>query len=224
MRSTSSRPASMAMSPTVNGRRCRKRSGRPPRPPATGKPRSPPSARRSLGSRSLSRGRLELGRLLARRGDYKGAAEQFRYLVEVDPSNAENQTSLSLALLLAADDLLTLEALEAATETLPQSIVLHHMLARLLAASTSDAVRDGERALRLAQRVMEAEPTLDHAETVAMAMAAAGDFAGAVSWQQRVVVERVSAGDRELTTRARALLESYLAGRKPPPPWSGDES
>lgn len=164
--------------------------------------------------------RFELGRLLARGGDYGPAAAEFRRLVEVEPAAVEYQISLGLALLLAGDDRATYQALQAASEALPRSVTLHHLLAQLIAGSTDATVRDGPRALLLARQVMAEEPTVDHAETVALAMAASGDFDGAVSWQRRVVAERQSL-EPAVVARSRRRLESYQAGLLPPPPWSG---
>lgn len=77
----------------------------------------------------------------------------------------------------------------------PGDVATRHLLARLLAVSPDDAVRDGARAVELAQSVVDAQPALDHLETLAMAMAEAGRFDDAVTWQQRALeAERQAAG------------------------------
>ena len=86
----------------------------------------------------------------------------------------------------------------------------------LLAVSPDDAVRDGARAVELAQSVVDEQPALDHLETLAMAMAEAGRFDDAVTWQQRALeAERQAAGgnspqrlDRLALYRARQPLRA----------------
>jgi len=158
--------------------------------------------------------RHDLGRLLAREGAYADAAEHFRRLVEVEPSNTEYQVALALALQFAGDDVALLKVLEEATVSLPQSIELHHLLAQVLAGSEIPQVRDPARALLISQQVMEAEPTVDHGETVAAALAATGDFVAATSWQERVVDERRRAGEAGRAAESAERLERYRAGVK----------
>lgn len=161
--------------------------------------------------------RLELGRLLARLGQYTEATRHFRRLVEVEPSNLDFQLSLALALRFAGarDELLA--ALEAATDSLPNSIELHHLLAQELVSCAESPPRDAERGLALARRVMEAEPSVEHAETVAAALAAGGDFDSAASWQRRVVDELRRAGDTAGAQRSTLRLMSYRDARRCPP-------
>ena len=61
-----------------------------------------------------------------------------------------------------------------------------HALARLLAASPDPSLRDGARALELAEQAI-AEPTLQRAETLAMSYAAAGRFDEAVQVQRDLI-------------------------------------
>ncbi len=56
-------------------------------------------------------------------------------------------------------------------------------------------MRDGGRAVELAQSVVDEHPALNHLETLAMALAEAGRFDDAVTWQQRALeAERQAAG------------------------------
>jgi hypothetical protein len=67
---------------------------------------------------------------------------------------------------------------------MPASGLLSHALARLLAACPDKSVRDGARALPLAQAVWQAQPTAAHARTVALALAELGRCAEAAQWQR----------------------------------------
>lgn len=93
------------------------------------------------------------------------------------------------------------------------------MLARILAASTNPAVRDGERALEMARRVFRAEPTLDHAQTVAMALAETGRFDEAVDLARQVLAEAGRRGDSSTAEAARGLLASFERREPIRAPW-----
>ena len=72
--------------------------------------------------------------------------------------------------------------LEDDLKQMPTSGLLSHALARLLAACPDPSVRDGARALALAQAVWQAQPTADHARTVALALAELGRCREAADW------------------------------------------
>jgi len=78
---------------------------------------------------------------------------------------------------------------------MPTSGLLSHALARLLAACPDRSVRDGARALALAQAVWQAQPSADHARTVALALAELGRCEQAADWR-RIAAERAR-GDGE---------------------------
>ncbi len=67
---------------------------------------------------------------------------------------------------------------------MPESGLLSHALARLLAACPDRTVRDGARALPLAQAVWQAQPTAAHARTVALALAELGRCEEAGRWRR----------------------------------------
>ena len=101
-------------------------------------------------------------------------------------------------------------------------LALKHVLAQLLATCPEDEVRNGDRALTLAQEVFQQEQTLDHAETLAMALAEVGDFAAAIELQKRIVAESGRQGQSELARRAERWLESYQRGEPVRAPWQGE--
>jgi tetratricopeptide (TPR) repeat protein len=67
---------------------------------------------------------------------------------------------------------------------MPTSGLLSHALARLLAACPDRSVRDGARALELAQTVFVAQPSSEHASTMAMALAELGRCEEAAQWRR----------------------------------------
>jgi tetratricopeptide (TPR) repeat protein len=160
-----------------------------------------------------------LARSLARHGRLEEAAAELGRVVELAPDDLDARFGRATALLLAGRDAAARRALEGDLEAVPAALPLAHALARLLAASADPEVRDGPRALELALTVHRREETLDHAETVAMAYAATGDFERAVEWQRRVVESARGERSPEAARAADRRLEAYERGEPVRSPW-----
>ena len=155
--------------------------------------------------------------LLGASARYAEAASVYRRLADVEPRDREARTGEAVALLLAGEYATARARLEDAVAALPDDPVLEGRLARLLAASPDPSVRDGARAVRLAEKVFAATPTAEAVETLAMAYAEAGDFEQALLWQGRLLAAAGAETDPETDpdTRARRQrnLERYRSGR-----------
>ena len=167
-----------------------------------------------------------LGRVLARREQYGEAASHFGRALARDPANARWHGDRAMALILgksyqAARGALVSgrSALTGAGDT-PREALDHldTLLARLLAASPAPGIRNGGEALAIAQRLMAERPTIQHAETLAMALAEIGDFERAVSMQRQVLAEVTRRGD-EPTTGQEQRLRDYLNNEPAREPW-----
>ena len=123
-------------------------------------------------------------------------------------------------MLLAGRDSEARRALEAGLEAIPDEQSLRHLLARVLAASNDSTVRDGALSLDLARRVLAAESTVEHAETVAMALAEIGDFDEAVAWQGRIVAN-LGGPSAPGAAAAADRLALYRRGKPSRAPWAG---
>jgi tetratricopeptide (TPR) repeat protein len=167
--------------------------------------------------------RMVLAGELAADQRWAEAAEQFEAAIaaEADPTNptAANPTAyLGAAQAWAATGRWAdaRRVLEAGLRRLPTHLVLEHSLARLLAAAPDASVRDGQRALQLAEQAYRTEATVPHAETVAMAMAETGDFERADEWISSLL-KRVeeSGGDTyaEIAKRLRQDRSRYRHGQ-----------
>jgi superkiller protein 3 len=166
------------------------------------------------------RAHAELGAALGRAGRLEEAAAQYGAAARLDPGDPGLRFGQAMALILAGRHREAREALEAALPEVGDELPLVHLLARLLATAPDPAVRDGARALELAGRVMEASPTRDHAETLAMALAEAGDFEGAAEWQRRVLRRAEEQGAPAPALAAiRARLARYERGEAERSPW-----
>lgn len=160
-----------------------------------------------------------LASVLARQGRFAEAAEAFASALAASPDRLEARIGGSLALLLAGEPGEARALLEDGLERQPESVPLSHLLARVLAASADPATRDGERALELARWVVERAHTVDHAETLAMALAEAGRFEEAAALQEQVVGQLEGGASPERLAVAREHLEAYRRGEAVREPW-----
>ncbi len=92
-------------------------------------------------------------------------------------------------------------------------------LARVLAAAPDDRVRDGSRALAIAQPIFQAMPSIEGAEAVAMALAELGKYDDAAGLQTEAVAQAQRAGLRERLGSMNANLRLYQASRPARAPW-----
>ena len=136
-----------------------------------------------------------LSALLIGAGRAEDAAAQLQALVALTPDDLQARFNFGLTLFETGRYAEARRALDETLGRFPEDVATRHLLARLLAVSPEEAVRDGARAVELAQSVVDEQPALDHMETLAMAMAEAGRFDDAVLWQERALEqERQAAG------------------------------
>ena len=167
-----------------------------------------------------------LGRVLARREQYGEAASHFGRALARDPANARWHGDRAMALILgqryqaARGALVSGRGALASAEETPTEALQHldTLLARLLAASPAPSTRNGLEALAIAQRLMAERPTIQHAETLAMALAELGNFERAVSMQRQILAEVARRGD-EPTTGQEQRLRAYLNNEPAREPW-----
>ena len=167
-----------------------------------------------------------LGRLLGRQERFAEAAGHFARALVQDPSNSGWHRDRAMALILARRYAAARGALASARRAVANSgddatAAAEHLdtlLARLLAASPDAQVRNGREALAIAQRLMTDRPSMEHAETVAMALAEVGEFDRAAELQSQLIAEVERQGGVP-TDGQRRRLESYLAGQPVREPW-----
>jgi tetratricopeptide (TPR) repeat protein len=151
----------------------------------------------------------ELLRVLLRLGRKDEAIQVLTKSSSINPDDEE--TLVSLAILMAEQqryrDALVL--LADANRRFPTRTGTATTLARLLASSPDRSIRDGRRALDLAQGIYTAHPLPVHSETVALALAELGRCDEALSWMKRAVAEAEQAKDVAEATRLRGELPRY---------------
>lgn len=156
---------------------------------------------------------LELAALAGHLGRLDEAARVYAKVVQLAPRERRAREGEATALLLLGRTADAKKALEQAVLDLPEESSLAHALARVLAAAPEASLRDPRRALELARKALAAEPTLDRVETLAMAAAAAGDFAQARELQGRLEGDARRAGRGPLADKLATRLALYEAGR-----------
>ncbi len=130
----------------------------------------------------------DLGVLLAEDGEHEEAERLLRRALELEPCPIVAWVHLSNLLHAQGRYALQLETLEQASARCPDSPDLRNDLAYALATSPDDALRDGARALRLAQQaVSEGGGNPSYLDTLACAFAETGDFASALSTLDRAL-------------------------------------
>lgn len=115
--------------------------------------------------------------------------------------------------------LLNLGRLEEAAQRLdeshavaPRSPRIVNAYARFLAAAPDPSLRDGERAVELAEQLVEIQPTAAHAETLALALAEGGRCDEAADWQGRLIDAHRQAGETDRLPELEATLARYRGG------------
>jgi len=153
--------------------------------------------------------RLALADALRSAGEPHESLVHYRMAVQADPAStfawlrgAETLTGLGRHAEAAS-------VLDAALAANPTDGPIAQDLARLLAASPDGSVRDGARAVDLANRVLAASPTTWNAETLALALAESGRCDEAAAVQQKVVEAYGGAGAPERLAEAQAVLARY---------------
>lgn len=168
--------------------------------------------RQALAAEPDHRGALGgLGGLLGHRGSYVEAAAIYGRLVAAAPDDAAARNGEAVALLLAGDYRTARERLGVHVAEMPRQGELKARLARLLAACPDRSLRDGQRAVTLAEQAFALDPSADNVETLAMAFAEAGDFEKALVWQRRLLA--AGSGDDAARRRWQENLTLYESGR-----------
>lgn len=150
---------------------------------------------------------FNLAASLAALGRHEDAAAAYAEVVGRRPDWPLARLHEASSLILADRDADARARLDAAAAAMPRDGYVAHALARLLATSPDGAVRDGAQALVLAEALFKARPSLEHAETMAMALAELGRFDDAVRWQR----EAMTIAEQNSRNAEQGLLERRLA-------------
>lgn len=159
-----------------------------------------------------------LGYMLVREGKLTEAAFEFRAAVALEPGSWHAHYGLGDALARqgklkeAANEFLEVLRIEPKSASAQAQI---NRIAWILASAPDPQVRDGAKALELAQRVcgLTSYTNAVVIETLAVAQAENGRFAEAVNSAEQARSVAAAAGQSEAAQKAEKLLELFRAGR-----------
>ena len=163
--------------------------------------------------------RLLLADILRHSGRPQESLPHYARIFELDPRMADARFGHAMALVALQRYAAARDRLDAAMTTNPEAPELAHALARLLAAAPDARVRDGGRALALVEGLPGGQGSLELRETMAMALAANGQYDEAAARQREVIAAARQAGRDELIPWLNANLALYQQGRPARGPW-----
>lgn len=157
------------------------------------------------------------------RGGHGEAAEQvLRKLLDRSPENRLARVALASSQLMQARCADARKVLEQGLEIEPRDGFVAQALARILAACPDPAVRDGERALAIAQSLFQGAPTAAHEEALAMALAEVGRFDEAKKELRDALGRARAAHRQDLTQHLELQVNRLAAERTLREPWPAD--
>ncbi len=129
---------------------------------------------------------LARGNELLTEKDYAGAVESYEHAILADPQSAVAHFNRALARVELAEWKLAATDFEKAVELAPEDVAMLQGTAWFLATCKEEALRDGAKAIALAQKACELSQWKDGPclGTLAAAHAQAGDFAAAIQRQK----------------------------------------
>lgn len=167
---------------------------------------------------------LQLAHVLMRFGRYSQAAHHYRKVVAHVPQNRVAWLMEGVALLKSgAAHQRVRDRLEEGLAVHPEDPVLAYALARLLASSPDEGVRDGPRALAIATKLYAQSPGLENMETLAMVYAELGEFERASLLQKEAVGVAFSLGRFGTLSRLKENLYLYRRGEPCRSPWDEND-
>ncbi len=167
---------------------------------------------------------LQLAHILMRSNRYLRAAHHYHEVVKRAPQNRVAWLMEGLALIRSG------VAHQRARDRLEEGLVVHpedpmlaYALARLLASSPDGSVRDGPRALAIAQELYVHSPGLEITETLAMGYAELGEFERASLLQEEAIGVAFSLGRFDALSRLENHLQLYRRGEPCRNPWDEND-
>lgn len=141
------------------------------------------------------------------------AEAELKRVVEADPDNEDALLGRVKILLVRKEYRQALSALEKGHAQFPQKGLTAATLAYMLAASPQLELRDGTRALTLAEAVYKVTGTINHGALVAMALAELGRCDEAAERVRQMATKAASEGKSDLVLKLKAELNRYESAR-----------
>jgi tetratricopeptide (TPR) repeat protein len=167
--------------------------------------------------------RVRLAASLRRLGRTKESLAQYEQVVSANPELSEAQFGYAMALVQLRRYQEARHRLTDGMKSHPDDAIFVHGLARLLASAPDDRVRDGRQAMTLVQELLKQGRTLELGETMAMTLAALGQYEQAASVQRDLMAAAEKAGLTNVVPRLAGNLKLYERREPCRTPWTEDE-
>lgn len=153
--------------------------------------------------------RFLLAQELLKSGRLENALVEFSAVAQADPNNEEALLEQVKLLQRNRQHKQALDVLETSHARYPQKGQTTLILAYTLAASPQLDLRNGVKALELAQRVYQTTGLLQHGAVVAMALAELGRCSEAAEWVRKLITKAEQEGKTELLANLKGDLQLY---------------
>ena len=167
--------------------------------------------------------RMRLAGILRRCGRAHDALAQYEAVMRIDPRLADAPIEMAITLVRLERYADARDRLVGGMHAFPDHPGFPAALARLLAAAPDDRVRDGPRALALAQTLVKTDQSTEIGETLAMALAETGRFLEAAAIQRQLIAAARDGGRADLAARLTENLRLYENHRACRTPWRDED-
>ncbi len=168
--------------------------------------------------------RLQLAHALRRGGQVEASLIHYDYIIRSDPRVPEARFGYAASLVRLRRYAEARDRFAAAMNDYPAEPAFANATARLLAAAPDEAVRDGRRALSIAQSLVDKGlRSFEFLETMAMAQAEVGQFGAAATWQREAIEAARRTAGEGVANRITDNLRLYDARKPCRTPWRPDE-
>lgn len=168
---------------------------------------------------------FQLANLLMRKGKDAQAEQEYGAVVALDPRNEFARFMQAMAAVHEGAYARARTLLEDAAAALPDDPDIANALARVLAAAPDATVRAPAQALRIVASLVRNQrgDPLEVGTTLAMALAAVGQFQQAAAYQQMVIRQLEAAHEYALARSLGPNLLRYQQGKTCSAPWPSDD-
>ena len=153
----------------------------------------------------------------------EAALAQYRETLAISPRNHVARLGSAMCLVDLKRHREARDWLEEAAKQFPDRAEYKIALARVLATSPDDRVRDAQQALAITQELYKGQRTTVLGETIAMALAEYGDYPQAIAIQRDVIAAAERAGMKPQVVRMSQNLALYERHQPCRTPWSDDD-
>jgi len=165
------------------------------------------------------RARFRLADTLMRLGQFEQAAAQYDLIKPAPDQEGLVRYGQGLAELAAWDCTAAIGSFEKALALRPESGEIYQALSRSYATCPALDASRRTRAVELARQLIQARRSRDHAETLAMAAAANGQFEQAVQIERQLLGSAQGAKNKQAIEWHKHLLDLYSRGAPADRPW-----